>query len=138
MVALIIDVFFEWKLLKLGNCIHICWCHWIVFHQPPVNIRHLVQQPKQLQLPKCLKNFKKYKKCLLAIICPAIVYKIQKYSCPAIVCPASIYELHKTLTLHNPNALYIATKIFIYCPCRCPCLSHHNWPFHLLFYISEP
>ena len=72
---------------------------------------------KTVATTQCLKNFKKYKKCLLAIICPVIVYKIQKYSCPAIVCPAIVYELHKTLTLHNPNTLYITTKIFIYCPC---------------------
>ena len=32
---------------KLYTCLR--W-HWIVFHQPPVNIGHLVQQPKQLHL----------------------------------------------------------------------------------------
>ena len=50
---------------------------------------------------QCLQKLQKYKKCLNSYI----------KKCLVIVYPAIVYKLHKTLTLHNPNTLYIATKV---------------------------
>ena len=56
---------------------------------------------KTVATAQCLQNLQKYKKCLNSCI----------KKCLAIVCTAIVYKLHKTLTLHNPNTLYIVTKV---------------------------
>ena len=56
---------------------------------------------KTIAAAQYLQNLQKYKKCLNSYV----------KKCLAIVCLAIFYKLHKTLTLHNPNTLYIATKV---------------------------
>ena len=56
---------------------------------------------KTIAAAQYLQNLQKYKKCLNSYV----------KKCLAIVCLAIFYKLHKTLTLHNPNTLYITTKV---------------------------